>query len=101
MLELKSVELNRVKTDTLVIPVCENTDIHDNPLIASIVKDAMKLKEFKGQKDDEITLYQPAEVNATRIMLIGIGKLQKIDRESFRRFAGMSLSLSMAPVAYK
>lgn len=92
MLELKFVDLKRVRTDTLVIPVCENTDIHDNPLIASIVKEAMKLKEFKGQNHDEITLYQPAEVNATRVMLIGIGKLQKIDRESLRQFAGKAVN---------
>jgi leucyl aminopeptidase len=92
MLELISVDLKRIKTDALVIPVVENTDIYDKPLITSIVKDAMKLKEFNGRKGDELTLYTPPELNATRVMLIGLGKLQKIDRESFRRLAGKAVN---------
>ena len=50
MLQLKTVDLKKTKTETLVIPVCEDTQIYDNSAIVSIINKAKKLKEFKGEK---------------------------------------------------
>ena len=38
MLFLKSIDLKKEKIDTLVIPVCEDKDIHDNRTITSLIK---------------------------------------------------------------
>jgi leucyl aminopeptidase len=91
MLHLKTVDLKKTKTETLVIPVCEDAQIHDHSAIVSLINKARKLKEFKGEKDDEVILYNPSGINATRVMFLGLGKLKKIDLETLRIFAGKSI----------
>jgi len=91
MLHLKSVNLEKEKVETLVIPVCEDKNIYDDRMIASIVKKARKLKEFSGKKDDEVIFYNLPETQATRVMLLGIGKLEKIDLETMRATAGKAV----------
>ena len=88
MLELKSIDLKKVKTETLIIPVCEDEDIHDNKIISSLIIRAKKLKEFKGESGEEVTFYSPFSVKVSRIIFIGLGKLEKINAESLRAFAG-------------
>ena len=51
MLQLKSVDLKQTKTETLVIPVCEDTQIYDNRAMISLITQAKKLKEFQTVVD--------------------------------------------------
>jgi len=74
--------------DTLAIAVCEDEDIHDDPIIKAVIKRALKLKEFSGEKDDTVTLYDVPDIKARRVILWGLGKLEKSDRETLRRMAG-------------
>jgi len=91
MLHLKTVDLKKTKTETLVIPVCEDTQIHDNSAIVSIINKAKKLKEFKGEKDDEVILYTPPGVNAERVIFLGLGKAKEIDFEKLRKMSGRAI----------
>ncbi len=91
MLQLKTVDLKKTKTETLVIPVCEDTQIHDNSAIVSIINKAKKLKEFKGDKNDEVILFSPLEIKVERVILLGLGKLKKIDLETLRSVAGKTV----------
>ena len=91
MLNLKSVDLKKVKIETLVIPVCEDKDIHGDRIISSLIKEVKKLKEFKGKKNDEIIFYNMPEVKAERVMFLGLGKLEKLDLETLRSFAGKTI----------
>jgi leucyl aminopeptidase len=91
MIHLKAVDLSKAKTKTLVIPVCEDKDIHDDPTIAALVLRAKKLKEFKGKKGDQIAFYHLPDVNIVRLMFIGLGKLAKIDLEAMRAMAGTAV----------
>jgi len=91
MLHLTSINLKKTKIETLVIPVCEDKTIHDDPLIEAVVKIALKLKEFNGKKDEEVTLYEVPDINAERVILQGLGKLEKIDLEALRGMAGKSV----------
>ncbi|MCK5509344.1 MAG: leucyl aminopeptidase [Desulfobacterales bacterium] len=90
-LELKSIDLKKVKTETLTIPVCEDGDIHDDKIISSLVIRAKKLKEFKGEQGEEVTFYSPSGVKVSRVIFIGLGKLEKINAESLRAFAGKAV----------
>ena len=78
MIQLKSVDLKKVKTETLVIPVCEDKDIHDDATIAALIRKAKKLEEFKGAKDDQVVFYNLPDVKVVRLIFIGLGKLKKI-----------------------
>ncbi len=91
MLKLKSVDLKKEEIGTLVIPVCEDKDIHDDREIASLVRKAKKLKEFKGEKGDELILFNLPEVKAERVIFLGMGKLEKLDLETLRALAGKAV----------
>ncbi|MBT8352481.1 MAG: hypothetical protein KJO26_14775, partial [Deltaproteobacteria bacterium] len=91
MLQLKNIDLKKTKTETLFIPVCEDTQIYDNRAIVTIINQAKKLKEFKGEKNDEVILFGPAEIKAQRVIFLGLGKLAKIDFETIRSIAGKAV----------
>jgi len=91
MLNLKTVDLKKTKTETLVIPVCEDTQIHDNSAIVSVINKAKKLKEFKGEKDDEVILYNPPEIKAERVIFFGLGKAKEVDFEKLRKMSGKAV----------
>jgi leucyl aminopeptidase len=91
MLNLTTIDLKKDKIEALAIPVCENKDIYKDPAIKAIVKKALSIKEFNGKKDQELVLYDPAGINAQRIIFRGLGKLEKIDPESLRNMAGKTV----------
>jgi leucyl aminopeptidase len=95
MLKLTSVDLKKVKTETLIIPVCEDKEIHDDATISLLIQKAKQLKEFTGKKDDEVIFYDLKGVKAKRVMFLGLGKLEKIDPEALRAFAGRAVKKCM------
>ncbi|MBT8370954.1 MAG: leucyl aminopeptidase, partial [Deltaproteobacteria bacterium] len=60
----------------------------DEPAITAVIKKALKLKEFSGKKDEQVTLYDVPEIKAQRLMLYGLGDFAKTDRETLRCMAG-------------
>jgi len=91
MLQLKAVDLKTEKIGTLIVPVCEDKDIHENEALMLLIKQAKKVKEFTGKKDDEIILYAVPGTKVDRAMFAGMGKAEKIDAEAWRAFAGKSI----------
>lgn len=91
MLELKSVHLQKGEIETLVIPVCEDKEIHDNQTVNALIRKAKKTEAFKGEKDEEITFYSPAQTSAKRVIFKGLGKLEKVDIESLRKLTGSTV----------
>ena len=88
MIGLKTVDLQKQKIDTLIVPVCEDKEIHEDRIIKRVIKKALQLKEFKAEKDNELTLYDLKDLNTKRIIFVGLGKLNKIDHETLRAFCG-------------
>jgi len=88
MLHLTAVDITKTKIASLVIPVCEDKDIHENTTISTLIKQAKKIKEFTGDKGDEVTFYHLKEIKADRVIFLGLGKLEKIDTESLREMVG-------------
>ncbi|MCK5418162.1 MAG: leucyl aminopeptidase [Desulfobacterales bacterium] len=95
MLRLKAVDLKAQKIDTLIVPVCEDKRIHDGRIINAIIKIALKLKEFKAAKGDQVTLYDLKDLNTKRVIFVGLGKLKKIDPEALRAFCGAAVDKCM------
>ena len=91
MLHLKSADLKKEKIESLVIPVCEDKNIHEDKTILSLVRSAKKVKAFKGNKDDEVILYNLSEVKTQIIIFLGLGKLEKVDMEALRTMAGKAV----------
>jgi leucyl aminopeptidase len=91
MLEVKPVNLKRVKVDALVVPVCEDHAIHADATVKSLIDAAKSFPEFKGKKGDVITLFKPAETSISRAVFFGLGKAETLTGESFRGFAGKAV----------
>ena len=91
MLEVKVVNLKRVKVDTLVVPVCEDGEIHADRTVTSLIDQAKALAAFKGKKGDVVTLFKPAEAGVNRAVFFGLGSAGTLTGESFRAFAGKAV----------
>ena len=91
MLHLKSADLKKARIESLVIPVCEDKNIHEDKTILSLIRNAKKVKTFNGDKDDEVILYNLSEVKARIIFFLGLGKIEKLDMESLRTMAGKAV----------
>lgn len=75
----------------LVIPVCEDADIHSSALMPELVHQAKSLKEFNGADNEDLVFYAPSGVLAAQVMFIGLGKKDKIDGEVLRRACGRAI----------
>ena len=95
MLFLSSTDPAAEKTEMLVIPVCEDKDLNDSPVIASTVQRVRGFKEFTGASGDVTVLYDPSQVKARRIMFIGLGKSESVSPESLRAMAGRAIAQGM------
>lgn len=91
MLELKTVNLKRVKVDTLVVPVCEDREIHTDKTLKTLTDVAKGFTEFNGKKGESITLFQPAGTRIARAVFCGLGKADTSTGETFRAFAGRAV----------
>jgi leucyl aminopeptidase len=94
MIKLTSSALGRIKTETFIIPVCSDRELYPSPPISSLVQQALAIKTFSGKKGDELTLHRPPEVNAERVMFLGVGSQAELDLERFRQAAGQGVRLS-------
>jgi len=50
MLKLTSTEPHRIVTETLIIPVCQDKDIHHSPVIRTLVRQALGIDTFRAIK---------------------------------------------------
>jgi len=94
MIKLTSTEPGRIKTETLVIPVCPDRDMHRSPTIRSLTQQALGCNPFQGEKGEDLSLHQPPEMKAGRVLFIGLGRHSELTLEHFRQAAGQGVRLS-------
>ena len=92
MLELKTVNLKRTKVDTLVVPVCEDGDLHGEGPLAPLVAVAKSKAEFNGKPGECVTLFKPENTRIARAVFFGLGKTEHLSGETFRSFAGNAVT---------
>lgn len=90
-MQLKSLNLKTADVETLVVPVCEDAELHADPVLGALAATAKALPEFSGKAGEAVTLYAPEGVRVRRAMFLGLGPLAAIDREALRRFAGTAV----------
>ena len=91
MLKLKSINFGGAKVDTMVIPVCEDSEIYAEKAIISAFKTAKELKEFNGKKEEAVILYGLPILKADRAIFLGLGEIKKINPETLRSIAGQGV----------
>ncbi len=88
----------QIKTPCMVIGVCEKD--FSKPLLkeldqklGGLLRKAQRNGEFSAKADEQI-LFQPAgHLPAERVLLIGLGRAEKITTEKIRRAAGQAIQL--------
>ena len=80
----------------LVIPVCDDTDLHQQPEISALIGKARELEDFVGRKDEEVILYKPTKTEIRRVLLVGMGKSSEIRSETLRVLAGRVVNKCIA-----
>jgi leucyl aminopeptidase len=90
-MELKSLNLKTAAVETLVVPVCEDAELHPNPVLSALAAQAKALPEFSGKSGEVLTLHALQGIPLRRAIFLGLGPLAAIDREVLRRFAGAAV----------
>ncbi len=96
MLKFSAIDIKKTAVGTLVIPVCEDKNIHADKSVAALAKKALALEEFKAADGDEVTLYDPPGVKVERAVFLGLGKAVAVNPESLREFMGRAVKKCMA-----
>ncbi len=91
MLHFVSGELSRLDTPCLVFFPCENKALYQDPRIADMIEKIIQRTDFKAKSGEEIFLYDIEKIQARRILLVGLGKYEKINRETLRASAGKAV----------
>jgi len=88
---VSSFEIEKKQVEMLVIPVCEDADIHPSALMPALLHQARSLKEFSGADNEDIVFYAPSGGLAAQVMIIGLGKKEKLDGETLRKACGRAI----------
>ena len=60
-------------------------------LMPELMHQARSLKEFNGADNEDIVFFAPSGVRAAQVMIIGLGKKDKIDGEILRKACGRAI----------
>lgn len=88
VLGVVSEEIYKKKIDTLVIPVMEDDDLYTDSRIKNLINIAHKTGDFKNKYKEMMVLYQLEDVDAKRIIFLGLGKKEKINLDKCRDAMG-------------
>ncbi|MGD8847636.1 MAG: M17 family peptidase N-terminal domain-containing protein, partial [Desulfobacteraceae bacterium] len=95
MIKLTTAAIDRLKVDLLAIPVCEDIDIHDNPVRIKLISTCTNLEEFSGKAKQKILRYNPPGTTAQRCLFLGLGPGNKTSLETLRAFAGRAVKTAL------
>jgi leucyl aminopeptidase len=95
MITLSAADPGKTRIDTLVIPICEDKDLHLGP-VADLVQAVRRDQALTGESGERLTCLQP-EGNPVRCaVFFGLGKAGDLDAEAWRKFAGRAVGEGMA-----
>jgi leucyl aminopeptidase len=96
MIKLTTLSYRKSGMEMLALPVCEDADIHVDPLLQEILAQALALEEFSGEPKQQVVLFAPQGSGIKRCLCSGVGAQKTVDDETLRRFAGRAVKNAMA-----
>ncbi len=94
MLKLSKLDPGARNYEIVVVPVCEDASIHNDRTVLSLLAEAGKYQEFKGKKNQTLTLYERPELKARRVLFAGVGALEKSNAENLRSACGKCVGIA-------
>ncbi len=95
MIKFTTASVEKLKIEILAIPVCEDSQIHENTGIQALISQALALKEFAGEKEQQLMLHHLAGGNIQRCLSMGVGPQAKLSAETLRAFAGLAVQAAI------
>lgn len=95
MLSFTSTVIGKTDVETLAIPVCEGSDIHDDDQIKQLIAEAKKTNGFAGEKSQQLILHGLMDNKIHRCVFMGLGPHDKLTAEGLRAFAGRAVKEAM------
>ncbi|MCF8110954.1 MAG: leucyl aminopeptidase [Desulfobacteraceae bacterium] len=92
MLRIQTSHPAVAKTDILVLAAYEDKSAYNDPQLQELVDRAGDWPEFSGKSGDELIFYDLQGVKAKRVLILGLGKADKADRETMRKAAGKAVN---------
>jgi len=82
-------ELEQIESPLVVVGFTEEAvkELTDEDSVQKIVRQVVELGDFKGEKHESRLLY-PSTLKVKRLLLVGLGKEEKLDLETLRKVAG-------------
>ena len=82
--------------DVLLLPLIEGKGVHPyndiNTLLDGLPSRIITLKEFQGKQNQITLLHTQKKIKPLRILLIGLGKVKEVTRETLRQSGGRASS---------
>ena len=88
MIELIAGNIRKLEIEMVVIPVCEDKDLHQHECLREIIALPQNLPEFSGIPKEELLLYDLPQLEAKRVLLMGLGPWAELTADSWRIMAG-------------
>ncbi|MEE4608446.1 MAG: M17 family peptidase N-terminal domain-containing protein, partial [Desulfobacteraceae bacterium] len=90
MIALSAADPGKTRIDFLVIPVCEDKDLHRGA-VANLVQEVRRIHAFTGETGERMTWGQPEGSKVRCAVFIGVGNAGDLDAEDWRKFAGRAV----------
>jgi leucyl aminopeptidase len=103
MLKLVGGDPTQIDTPLLAVLVCKDAELYSHSGLLEVIGRVRKLDEFQGAGGDHVVLHQPDGFKARRLMVVGLGELKALDRDTLRdavgHVVGRAITGKMAGVA--
>ncbi|MDJ0810838.1 MAG: leucyl aminopeptidase [Desulfobacterales bacterium] len=91
MLKLTSQRLPQLKTETLVVPLCEDRVLFREASLVRLIEKTKGIRTFTARAGELLDLYQPEGLQTQRIVFAGLGSSLDLTAEGLRQAAGKSI----------
>ena len=97
---VKQVQLHRYDGDILTVGLFEGTKrvpkeyANLDKAVGGTIRDVLRLGDFKGKANETTVLYRTGRVGCRRILLVGLGRKDKIEPAVLRQAAGTAIRLA-------
>jgi len=95
MIKLVTTDPTRIKSNLLVIAACKDANVYEHPRLVATIQQTRRLSEFSGNRGDEIVLYNPPGFTTDRLMIVGLGDLERLNAEILRTATGKAVGRAM------
>ncbi len=91
MLKLTSQGLPQIKTETLIVPLCEDRVLFRDKALVRLAEKTQGIRTFTARAGEHLDLYQPEGLSIPRIIFAGLGSSRDLTAEGLRQAAGKSI----------